>query len=390
MASFDEILVSQSEPGANKVFGACVKVINKLGETVYSKSSGRVKFDTSEQPSEDTAYWAFSWTKLITTIAGLQCVERGQIALDDEVEAILPELKDPMIIATGPDGGFVLKPAVKKITFRHLLTHQSGITYDARSPLLLEWRKSRGEGPMSFCGDIVKAFSIPLLFEPGESWSYGGSLDWAGVVIERLNLMTLGEYMEKYIFTPLSMKSTTFHPNTKPGLQQRIMDIPMRTAMGELIPTKCWYPPDAPTDSGGVGIVTTVGDYTKILADLLRDDPIVLEASSVNQMFTPQFEKMGPQAVGLMDQFHMHSELTGGEATLGKLSFGLGGLLTLDSTPILPPATLTWGAMPCMEWFINRDQGIAGAFGTQMLPPGDKILHEVIQEFIKTAMQYGK
>jgi CubicO group peptidase (beta-lactamase class C family) len=38
-----------------------------------------------------------SCTKLMTTIAALQCVERGQIGLDDSVSAILPELKEPEI-----------------------------------------------------------------------------------------------------------------------------------------------------------------------------------------------------------------------------------------------------------------------------------------------------
>lgn len=33
----------------------------------------------------------------MTTIAALQCVERGQIGLDDSVSAILPELKEPEI-----------------------------------------------------------------------------------------------------------------------------------------------------------------------------------------------------------------------------------------------------------------------------------------------------
>lgn len=237
----------------------------------------------------------------MTTIAGLQIVEQGQIGLDDDVTPILPELGDAKIISPDANGGFVLRPATKTLTFRHLLTHQSGVAYDARNPLLMEWRKSRGEGPLSFCGDVVKAFSVPLLFEPGEDWAYGGSLDWAGQVIERLNGVTLSEFMDKNIFKPLGLTSTTFHPGTNPELQSRIMDIPMRVADGKLVPTKCWYPPDAPTNSGGVGIVTSVADYTKVLQDLLRANPILLKPSSVDQMFTPQFEKKGPQAIGLMN-----------------------------------------------------------------------------------------
>lgn len=271
------------------------------GETIYSKGAGRVKFDSNNVPDEDTTYWAFSWTKLLTTVAALQVVERGQISLDEEVETLLPELKNPDILSEGADGNLVLTPATKKITLRHLLTHQSGIVYDGRTPLLMKWRKSRGEGSLSFCGDVIKAFSTPLVFEPGESWAYGGGLDWAGVIIERLNSTTLGEYMQKNIFDPLGMRHTTFHPDSRPEIKTKLMDTAMKTPDGKLVPAAPWYPADAVTDAGGIGIVTSVGDHIRVLADLLKDSPTILKRSSVDAMFTPQFSKTGSQALGLMD-----------------------------------------------------------------------------------------
>lgn len=45
-----------------------------------------------------------SCTKLMTTIAALQCVERKQVRLDDPVASILPELKEPDIITGFKDG----------------------------------------------------------------------------------------------------------------------------------------------------------------------------------------------------------------------------------------------------------------------------------------------
>lgn len=40
----------------------------------------------------DTPIWMASWTKLMTAIAILQCVENSLIALDQDVTLILPEL----------------------------------------------------------------------------------------------------------------------------------------------------------------------------------------------------------------------------------------------------------------------------------------------------------
>jgi CubicO group peptidase (beta-lactamase class C family) len=60
-----------------------------------------------------------SGTKLMTTIAALQCVERGQIGLDDPVSTILPELKEKEII-TGfnEDGSLTYRKAKNEITLR--------------------------------------------------------------------------------------------------------------------------------------------------------------------------------------------------------------------------------------------------------------------------------
>jgi CubicO group peptidase (beta-lactamase class C family) len=60
-----------------------------------------------------------SCTKLMTTIAALQCVERGQIGLDDVVSTVLPELKEKEII-TGikEDGSLAYKKAENAITLR--------------------------------------------------------------------------------------------------------------------------------------------------------------------------------------------------------------------------------------------------------------------------------
>ena len=64
------------------------------------------------------------------------------------------------------------------------------------------------------CGDVIKAYSPTLLFEPSESWASGGSLDWTGVLIEPLNKKSLGSYMSDNIFQQPQMTSSTFHPRS--------------------------------------------------------------------------------------------------------------------------------------------------------------------------------
>lgn len=64
--------------------------------------------------------WLASCTKLNTVVATMQCVERGQFDLDDDVTTILPELKGRQILKGFEEGSGepILVPNTKKITLR--------------------------------------------------------------------------------------------------------------------------------------------------------------------------------------------------------------------------------------------------------------------------------
>src|SRR6266536_4245355 len=101
--------------------------------------------------------WVASCTKLMTTIAALQCVEKGLFTLDEDVSRIVSELKDPEII-TGFDeasGKPKLVKAKNTITLRRMLMHSSGLTYDMMNPDLMKWREWRGEESKTLSFDIV-------------------------------------------------------------------------------------------------------------------------------------------------------------------------------------------------------------------------------------------
>jgi len=71
----------------------------------------------------DTVCWMASCTKLMTTVAALQCVERGLLRLDTDITDVLPELKDIDILVKMVDDGSggkkpVLKKSKGKITLR--------------------------------------------------------------------------------------------------------------------------------------------------------------------------------------------------------------------------------------------------------------------------------
>jgi len=69
----------------------------------------------------DATFIMASCTKLMTSIAAMQCVERGQVTLDEEVSRILPELKGLDIITGFKESGEpILVKSTIPITLRYL------------------------------------------------------------------------------------------------------------------------------------------------------------------------------------------------------------------------------------------------------------------------------
>jgi hypothetical protein len=96
------------------------------GNFTYTKAHGprSVKDgETSEPLKTDGIFFLASCTKLLTAISALQCVERGQFTLDEDVTRLLPELKD-MDILKGFEAESdkpILVKATKTITLRQVV-----------------------------------------------------------------------------------------------------------------------------------------------------------------------------------------------------------------------------------------------------------------------------
>jgi CubicO group peptidase (beta-lactamase class C family) len=209
-------------------------LILDIGLEFYSKIYGQSSTGPdSKTLKRDAVFKVASITKVITSIAVLQCIERGLIGLDDPVGEVLPELKDPEIISFKDPETKTLDfiKAKNLITPRHLLTNTSGLTYDAMDPRLQAWRASRGEGLLFMQAEIPKAFGTPLIFEPGESWAYGPSLDWAGLMVRRLNgNITFEQYLIDNMWRPLGCFSPfpTFDLNKHPDYKAKLIQLDER------------------------------------------------------------------------------------------------------------------------------------------------------------------
>lgn len=75
--------------------------------------------DAATALNEDTVLWIASVTKLMTSVAALQCVERNLISLDEDISRVLPELLEPEILIGFDDlGNPILHRANNRVTLR--------------------------------------------------------------------------------------------------------------------------------------------------------------------------------------------------------------------------------------------------------------------------------
>ncbi|KAF3927261.1 hypothetical protein ABW20_dc0108837 [Dactylellina cionopaga] len=386
MSNFDILLANYTSKEDQKIPGIVAKCIDKNGKEVYSEVAGYNSPSPDAKPlQEDAAFKIGSATKLFTSIALLQCVDKGLIGLDEPLTEILPEL-DGKEILTGMDLASV--PSKTKITARHLLTHTSGIPYGFLHPFVIKWRATP-EG-LKFKNSRLthERFNVPLVFEPGTGWMYGASLDWAGVAVRRLHdNMPLEEYMIENIWKKVGLTGPfpTFNLAARDEeYRERLMQAAQRDAEGRLQPFEFEFGNNPVDAEGGSGMVATAKDFLAVLADLVSDSPKLLKSETISMMFTPQLEA-NSQSTAMLMQLRPAWDNVAGSVDSKTVNHGLGGVLLLGEAADLgqPANLLAWGGALNTIWFASKELGIAGFFSTQVSPFGDPAARELIDAWKK-------
>ncbi|ROW06384.1 hypothetical protein VMCG_04286 [Cytospora schulzeri] len=358
----------------NTIPGVVLRAKSKDGRIDYTKNIG--PWDTT------TIFPLMSMSKLITSIAAAQAIEQGLITLDADVAPLLPTLAaQPILTGFDSDGKPLLKKRQKAITFRHLMTHSYGQTYTMIDPDLTgRYLESQGRPAVFIDGSrsVEDTFDFPLLAEPGEAWHYGPGIEWAGLVLEKVSGVSLEEFLRAHIFAPLGIRDMTFFPARHPGMLERMAALSVRDEdTGKSVPP----PPDTdvvdPTQIkyclGGAGLFASIEEYLKVLESILADDEKLLKRGNVEELlFQPQLRVEGKLEVP--------------EWVVGwtpqpddGYTWSLAGLLTPDGKGHRGKGFLQWGGLYNPSWFIDREAGLIGLFGTSFMPPADAQLEEMMK-----------
>jgi len=208
-AQIDEVLSGAVE--RREIPGVVAMAVGEDG-VFYEGAFGLRALPDGAAMTMDTVFRIASMTKAITSVAALQLVEQGKLALDDPVPAIDPALAKPQVLVLFDRAGRpILRPARRAITLRHLLTHTAGFSYEIWNRNMLQFNGVSKLPPMS--SGRRAALRVPLMFDPGDRWEYGINIDWVGRLVEEVSGEHLDVYMRDHIFAPLGMDDTGFRPN---------------------------------------------------------------------------------------------------------------------------------------------------------------------------------
>lgn len=229
------------------------------------------------------------------------------------------------------------------------------MSYEFLDPRLAAWRKTP-EGSRTFDDKFMKAYLTPLVYEPGESWMYSVSLDWAGKLVERANSgVTLEAYMQQNIWDPLGIQDMTFHLENKERVKQNLVETSTRVPeSGLLIPgTNDFLPESISFGSGGVGLYATAPEYLKVLSSILRDDGKLVTSATAAEMFKAQISPASQATwLKILEAPLANAALTANAATSTEFTWGIGGKLSVEDMPDgrRKKGSLSWGGIPNLYW----------------------------------------
>jgi CubicO group peptidase (beta-lactamase class C family) len=265
-AFFDNEATSGRIPGA-------VLLIQQHGAPVYLRSFGFQDVATKVPMSPDTIFALHSMTKPITCLAAMMLVDDGKLSPSDPVSKYIPAFAGVKVgIAAKAAVGasfLTLVPPNRPVTIEDLLRQTSGITYDYIGGELIEKAYRDADifnGHFDNREFAERIARLPLARQPGTLWRYGHSTDVVGRVIEIISGKSLYQFMKERIFDPLGMTSTKFV--LSPAEWKRMAeplpnDSILRLAEKERRDHPEW-------ESGGGGLVSTIGDYGRFAQMLLN------------------------------------------------------------------------------------------------------------------------
>ena len=362
-------------------FPFVVGMTGKASGVTFAGGSGDAAPGMPAAP--DTVFRIFSMTKAVGSTAAMILIDQGKMDFDTPVQDVLPEFADIQVL-DGWDGDTPRMRAPRvKATARHLATHTSGLEYEF-------WRAETGEylaktKRPSILAGTKDALFYPMMTDPGTRWGYGPSIDWLGLMVEKISGQRIDAFLKANLFDPLGMNDTDVE--VRPHMKSRLAGVKARGENGQFgdFPLA---PPSNPEVYGmGHCLYSTPQDYMRFLRMFLNkgklDGKRIMKAASVermlmNHMGPLKFEKMvtaAPPITADCDPF---------PGTTKTHSFGF-----LRNEVDIPgrrrAGSQSWAGVLNTHYWFDMKSNVAGVIMTQTLPFVEPAYMAAYEEFERAA-----
>ena len=164
------------------------------GAVLLSKGYGLADEAGQFPNTPQTRFRIGSITKQFTAMAILILQERGKLSVQDRLCHYISDCPADW----------------QPITLQELLTHTSGIPDYINSPTFPQYIGT----PATPAALIARFKTLPLLFPPGDHWSYSNSgYTLLGYIIEEVSGTSYAQFLQENIFDPLHMSNTGYDTN---------------------------------------------------------------------------------------------------------------------------------------------------------------------------------
>lgn len=356
------------------------------GKEAYFRAEGRADRTREIPMARNTIVQIYSMTKPLTGTALMQLVEGGKLDLDDPVAKYIPELAELEVYAgTHANGTLLTEPQQRQMTVRDLTRHTAGFYHGGDHPVLQPlWEAANPRARDHTLAEMAeKLASYPLLFQPGEQWLYGPSVDMQALIVERVSGQPFDEYLHKHVLSPLGMDKTRyFVPEAD---RNRLSAVYQRDANGDLNQMAAdealaFNTNEQVFTPGGWGLTSTLDDYMTFARMLLNKGSLkgvkVLQPETVRLMATNQLDE------SITERSWLPSK--------GQVGFGINFAVRLR-----PPATAQenngavgeyfWDGAASTLFWVDPINKLAAVVFLQLFPYDPVGVHKKIRDAV-----YGK
>ena len=279
----------------------CDLVVYKDHEMIYRHMSGFRDGNFKQPMRGDEIFFLYSCSKVFTTCAVMQLIERGLLNLDDPVSRYLPAFKDLKVEKEGE-----IVPANRVLTIRHLMSMQSGLDYETDTPAIRRVLEET-DGQASTRQIVDALAEKPLHFEPGTDFLYSMSHDVLPAIAEVVTGQRFSDYLKEHVFDPLGLPTIGYTVKEKDRERvaaqfafdwenQQLKQVSNEVRTYRISP--CY-------ESGGAGLISDVRDYS-IFADTLACGGVSKEGM---QILSPEMiqlwsaNQLGPRSRRTFDEW---------------------------------------------------------------------------------------